>query len=248
MSGRGKPLELAISRSGRDYRKAGRAMLVRQSPPISNGPDGLLFYAGDAPIDFLGCVAGGRALALESKSTQRVSWPIAELRDDQREALGQMHRLGAHTAVILSFDEHQETYLLPWLPLFAFLENPWRESISVQWCRAHGLVIDETDRDDEKKRRCPFLEAKAHPERDAAREYVTEEEHRARERAAARPAPEPEQETLPMPSRHAGLTHEQRLDRILNAANDGVQRQLKDGTRRMVWRGGKAKRKGSSSR
>ena len=240
--GKGKPLELAIGRAARAYRHAGRAMLVRQTPPITNGPDGMLIYSGSAPIDFIGTKAGGKALAIEAKSTKGTSWPIALLEEQQRTAMEEFHRMGAEVLLVVAFDELFETYAIPWPTLAPFLLAPWRQSLSPTWCRALGLLVPESDRDDDAKRRCLFLETAEHIEATQARAELAEEQARALARAPRRVAVQDELDIPgppPRPNSYAGLTPDQIRARILAAAEAGIERQLKNPAQRLVWRGGK---------
>lgn len=223
---RGRPLEVAILRAARKYRKDGRAMLVKQATPMATGADGLIVYSGTAPVDFLGCHRDGRALAIEAKSTKRPSWPIADLRDDQREALSAFDGLGADVQLMLSFDELGETYALPWRPVATFLANPWRESFTPAWCRAFGLLVPEQDRGDESRRRCLFLDAAEHVDAAQARLAMVEEQQRAKPVAKVE---EPEPARLAAPSRPSfvSLSEEERRARILDACNEGIGRALK---------------------
>lgn len=240
---KGKPLELAIGRAGRAYRKDGRAMIVRQTPPITNGPDGMLIYSGSAPIDFIGCKAGGRSLAIEAKSTKQTAWPIALLEEQQRTAMDEFYKMGGEVLLIVAFDELAETYAVPWPTLAPFLLAPWRQSLSPTWCRALGLLVPESDRQDDAKRRCLFLEAAEHIDAVNARIAIAEEQAKELERAPRRRAAVQDELDIPgppmKPNSYAGLSKDQVKARILAAAEAGLERQLKTPTQRLVWRGGK---------
>ena len=222
---RGRPLEVAILRAARKYRKDGRAMLVKQSPPIATGADGLIVYSGTAPVDFLGCHRDGRALAIETKSTKRPSWPIADLRDDQREALSALDALGADVRLVLAFDELGETYALPWRTVASFLANPWRESFTPAWCRAFGLLVPEQDRGEGSRRRCLFLDAAEHVDAAQARLAMVEEQQRAK--PATKVEAEPARPAAPSRPSFVSLSEEERRARILDACNEGIGRALK---------------------
>lgn len=238
MSGKGKALELAISRAATRYRQEGRAMLIRQQPPIAS-VNGAVQYVGKAPVDFLGGLAGGQGLAVEAKSTEeKKSFELRHLRDEQRANLSALYALGQRVLLVVAFDSEGETFAIDWAHIASFLAKPWRESLSVAWCRAFGLVVPEIDRENPKTRRCLFLDGKEHPQARISNEIVNAEKRRS-------PSVEPEELDLfaddspSTGSRYEGLTMEQRKDRILAAAQDGMKRQLKDGARRMVWRGGR---------
>lgn len=237
---RGKPLELAIGRAARAYRREGRLALVRQHTPTATGKDGFMQYSAAAPIDFLGTLAGGKALAVEAKSTSGTSWPIAELREDQQTALGAMHSLGAVVYLVLSFDKTAETYRVGWPELAAFLARPWRESLTPTWCQAFGLLVPETDRDDSTRRRCMLLDAQEAPGAAQARLAQVEEQQRALSRPAK---PEPCQEALPLaPPAYPKLTEEERRARIVDACNEGIARQLKKAAQAQRFAPGRGRR------
>lgn len=233
--GKGKPLELAFARAAKAYRREGRAYLARQYPPVSVGHDGTLGYTDKAPIDFLG-VADGKAVAIEAKSCEGTSWPTSLLRDDQRDALDAFHKAGGSAQMVLSFDRCAETYLVTWERLAAFLERPWRESLTRTWCRAYGLLVPEPDRDDPSRRKTMFLDAVAHPEAAEALIAVTEERQRAEANRISCTVQEIDEAPPAFkPSAYVGLTAEQRAERIRAACLEGVDRQMK--ARRVVWRG-----------
>ncbi len=172
---RGKPLELAIARTGRDYRKAGRCAIIKQEPRVST-INGEVAYTGGAPLDFVGVRADGpvpgRCLVIEAKETGLQSFPLCQLEDDQRTALEAFRVLGADTRVAIDFTAIGEIYLLDWLLISMFIEAPYRKSLSLQWCRAYGLLLPETDKEEPAKRRVAFLDGKEHPEWKQYREEV----------------------------------------------------------------------------
>lgn len=233
--GKGKPLELAIARAAKAYRREGRAYLQRQYPPVSVGPDGTLGYNDKAPIDFLG-VADGKAVAIEAKSCEGTSWPTSLLRDDQRDALDAFHKAGGSAQIALSFDKHAETYLVAWERLSAFLAAPWRESLTVEWARAYGLVVPEVDRKDPTRRKTMFLDAQEHPAAAEALVAVSADRQRAEVNRVSEPESAIDDAPRPFkPSAYVGLTAEQRAERIRAACLEGVDRQMK--ARRVAWRG-----------
>lgn len=227
MSGRGKPAELAVLRAANRYRREGRCALVRQEPRISAGPDGTVIRTGTAAIDFVGChgrEAGARALCIEVKSTHRSAWPLSEIRSEQIAALDLFASLGADCRLVVAFEAQAESYILGWPTVSKFIADPWRESLSVAWCRAFGLVIEEQDRSDPGKRLAPFLDAQEHASAALARVAVIEE----REAALSRPArPEPSQEALELPpATYVAPSEEERRQRIMAACSEGIGRQL----------------------
>lgn len=223
---RGRALELAVARQAREYRRQGRAVLVRQRTPQATAGDGRVVHAAAAPVDFLGARVGGRALAVEAKQESGMSLALSRFDDDQRAALAALHLMSAEVVVLVAFEALGETYSIMWSTLAGFLAAPWRASLSPTWCRAHGLLVPEVERDSLRRRRCLFLDAAPHPQIESAGVEVAAEQARAE--ALARP-PEPlvlEVSTQP-PSAYAGLSTEQIRDRLVDAVNTGIDRQLR---------------------
>jgi len=177
VTARGKSLELAIARAARGYRKEARACLMRQFPQMA-WRGGSYEYVSDAPIDFIGVVYDReqpRAYALECKETGEASFPIAKLEEHQRQALEAFRACGADTRIAVDFTRIKEVYLLDWLLVDTFILAPWRKSLTVDWCRAYGLLIPEENRDKDETRRALFLEGAAHKDQARCLEIVSTE-------------------------------------------------------------------------
>ena len=172
---KGRALELAIGRAARNYRKENLCILIKQEVrTIRDGAN--LRMVGAAPVDFLGCLYGGRALARECKETDQASFPLANLDADQRYALNCLHDFDADVALIIDFSRVGEVYSIPYLHILDFLKSPYRASLSLDWCRAYGLLLPEISRDEaDGPRHCLFLEGKPHADHDAAFARVTAE-------------------------------------------------------------------------
>jgi penicillin-binding protein-related factor A (putative recombinase) len=166
MSGRGKPLELGLWHEGKACFKSARAAIVRQYPRMAAGPDGTMIYAGDAPVDFLGARAGGHAIALEAKETDRESFPLDEdhLGRSQIAACRALVSMGVDVQLVIDYKRVAEVYAVFWGHVDAFLDAPWRASLSLDWARAYGLLLPEHDREDERLRRTLFLDGAPHPD------------------------------------------------------------------------------------
>jgi penicillin-binding protein-related factor A (putative recombinase) len=213
---RGAALEVAIARGGSHYARVGRARIVRQHPPVANDANGV-FYAGHAPIDFLGALAGGQMLALEAKQQHGQSWPIANLRDDQRDAMRAFHELGADVRLVLDFLDRHEVFSIAWPTLAAFLDAPPRESLTITWCRAHGLLMREETAHDADRRRVLFLDAVPHPNKHEAIALLARAVTRKTIAAT---------ETKTFGDDAAPLSVEERRARTERALLDGIERQL----------------------
>lgn len=182
MSGRGKGLELALAREAAACLKSGRAGLVRQYPNVRMGPDGMQ-YVGDAPIDFLGARAGGQALALEAKETDRVEGLALDedhLSAKQIKACRILAGLGVDVQLVIDYKRALEVFAVPWVHVDRFLAAPWRASLSRDFACAYGLLLPERDREDDKARRVLFLDGVPHVEQATALLRVqTERQSRA---------------------------------------------------------------------
>lgn len=173
--GRGKALELALAREAAVCLKTGRAALVRQYPRTAVGEGGSTIYAGESPIDFLGVRAGGRALALEAKETDRAEG--LKLDEDhlsaaQIKAARALARLGAEVQLVIDYKRAAEVYAVAWPQVEEFLAAPWRASLSLEWARAYGLLLPELERNDAAARRVLFLDGSPHPDQAAVRDFV----------------------------------------------------------------------------
>jgi penicillin-binding protein-related factor A (putative recombinase) len=174
---RGRILERAISRAGVQYRKAGRAEIWKQETPTPIHTDRGVITPGTAPIDFLGTLAGsGRAIALEAKQVSKgASFPLVDWSERQRRKLEEKHRFGAWTRLVIAFDEHNETFAIDWPALASFLAAPWRESLSLDWCRAYGELVADGPRLDAQARCVRFLEGVPHADQVGAAARVLAE-------------------------------------------------------------------------
>jgi penicillin-binding protein-related factor A (putative recombinase) len=207
---RGRALELALVRASRAYRAAGRrCVLVRQHAPVFTRGDGSVSYSDTgAPVDLIGAVDGA-PWALEAKMTAGLSMPLKVERESQRGALQLLFTNGFTVALVIEFVDQVEVYSVPWSAVEAFERAPWRRSLSLDFCRAYGLLLPEEGRDTE-QRRTLFLDGLAHvnqadfverveAERRAAPVLMLDAEDRPRPaskrelksaaRAAARPDP-----------------------------------------------------------
>jgi len=234
---RGKELEAAIARAARDYRKEGRAVLMRQQPMTAPGKNGEAIFVSDAPVDFIGAKNGGRAIAFEAKETGEHSFPLAKLRHDQREALAALAAVGVECAVVIDFKRLAEVYAVDWARIAEFIAAPWRKSLTVDWCRAYGVHVPEQNRDSSSHpRKTLVLDGGVHPEAIEIHDRIL-----AEQRSSPVISLEDEEDLqldVPMPPREQ-LTPEQWKERIIKAANDGIDRQLNQ--RRRKWAPGRGR-------
>jgi penicillin-binding protein-related factor A (putative recombinase) len=192
--------EAAMRLAEKSYRKQGHCYIEDRPTPTFTRRNGSRGYLGKAPIDFRGVVHGGKAYAREAKDTSELSFPLAQLREDQRDALAQVYALGADVGVVILFVKAGEAYDLPWWRLAAFLESPWRQSVTIEMCRAWGLQLPYDGQ------RIRFLDGRAHPLISDAVGNVAREEVQARIAAAQSPLFEvstPKKRVKPEPPRTA---------------------------------------------
>lgn len=161
----GAALEHAIAKAFDHYAKVGRASAKKQHNVAMRSRAPIDFRGTVAPIATLeGLAAGGRSLAIECKET---ALPSFEMRDDkidedERLALDTEQRLGALTYLVVDFTTVREVYAVTWDKVQAFIAHAWRASLSIDWFRAHGELVPESDRDDPKRRSAWLLDARPH--------------------------------------------------------------------------------------
>jgi recombination protein U len=222
----GRALENAIEKGFAHYKRLGRAVgekrhngnrkiKGRWMPVISSG------------ADFSGTLQGGRGLHVEAKETARTAWPIADISDDEIKHLNKHHQIGALCLLVIDFTAVGETYAIGWEHVAGFLTNPWRESLSLDWCRAFGVVVPNENGV------CLFLDGVARP--DVIECMARVEVEKARPRQAKlldeKPVSAKQLELRQRLSRPAARTPEEARARILEAADAGMRRVAK-GARR----------------
>jgi penicillin-binding protein-related factor A (putative recombinase) len=250
---RGNPLERALVRGAQHYRRAhGRkVVLVKQHTPMHQTDDGGLAYSDrGAPVDMIGGIEG-HAWGVEAKETAVDRFPLEDRKQSQREALRVLWDCDFIIGLVIDFTARGEVYLIWWPAVAAFEAAPWRRSLSLDWCRVHGLLLPELKRGSEDDRATLFLEGAPHPDRAVAVERMEAD------RAASKPLTEDRQLCLADErdrrwaermgiTRTRGLqpiTPEEARERIMRATQEGIERQLKTAGRpkpgqRFQWRGG----------
>lgn len=175
----GRDLEKAIARASQQYRRLGRrCILVKQETATATRADGSMVYTRKgAPCDFLGAV-DGTPWAVEAKSIGGDSFPLEERREDQRRHLQILHDNGFKVWLCIEFTDHQEVFLVGWEAVVEFLRAPWRKSLSLQWCRAHGILLPENSTGGE-NRKVLFLDGLDHPRGEECRGTIRDEQARS---------------------------------------------------------------------
>jgi len=215
----GRALENAIAKGFAHYRKLGRA----DGKKLATGMRkirGRWRHAERSGTDFAGTLAPhGRGLFVEAKETARPSWPLSQIRDSEAEFLNNHQRLGACCLLVIDFTAFGETYAVSWEHVAAFMLHPWRESLSIDWCRAYGTLVPNVDGV------CLFLDGVAHPEIDRALASVLGD--KTRSRISSQKSFGIEMTPPPAPKATAKRTKEQIIADIRTAAEEGIRRVAK---------------------
>lgn len=150
----GASLEAWLAAAHDAMRAEGVADVAKVGPPTEPTRIGrrILYRAtGAAPPDYLGTLAGGRAVAVEAKRRagrlRRDRWRVVDgrrvedrdgIEDHQREALAAWERLGAVALVVVEFRRAKATtrHAVPW----AALEAAWVERDGVRSVGPHELA------------------------------------------------------------------------------------------------------------
>lgn len=119
----GRLMEDMILGACRDYERRGIARIVKMPEPfrvMRNTDRGrgiaTVRFTGRAEPDFVGCLAGGRMIAFESKYTKADRIRQSVVTDAQAEALSRYTMLGAGTYVCCGIGTGYELnyYMVPW--------------------------------------------------------------------------------------------------------------------------------------
>lgn len=81
---------------------------------------------------------------LELKSHKGKSIPIAKIRPNQIQGMEKAtHYEGVYGGFLINFRELEETYYITVQDVIQFIQMEERKSIPVEWCRDHGVKIDQ---------------------------------------------------------------------------------------------------------
>jgi penicillin-binding protein-related factor A (putative recombinase) len=225
MTIKGRALENAISKGFAFYRKRNRADGKKLATPMRY-LRGKWRHVETSGSDFEGVEAGGRALVIEAKETAETSFPLSKLSENEREYLTERHRFGARALLVIDFTELCETYAISWEHVAMFLANPWRESLSLDWCRAFGQLVPNADGV------CLFLDGVPHIASSECMAAVEAEKARPRQ-AKLLDAPKKisakQREFRERLNRPSPKTPAEARARILEAADAGMRRVAKGG-------------------
>lgn len=106
------------------YRARGQADVQRVHPGVKvlGRPDAKgqfrACWSGVGPVDFLGVLASGRAVAFDAKSCASAMWARSVIPDHQAALLDRWHAMGAATGIALQMPTSR--WWLPWPVLRAY--------------------------------------------------------------------------------------------------------------------------------
>lgn len=175
----GRALERAVGKQAKLYQRQGRCWLYKVPTPTYTDGNGGVRYGQKAPVDFLGLVAGGRAIAIETKETQADSLPLTDWPEHQREILQTYASMNATAWLVIDFVKHGETFVIDVKAVAEFLASPWRQSISLAHARAVGLLVANDGE------HCHFLDGVPHPLQAESCDVVEAERAKALNRVIA---------------------------------------------------------------
>lgn len=82
---------------------------------------------------------------LELKTHKGKSLPLAKIRENQIKGMAKAYRYsGIYAGFIINFRDLEETYYIPVMDIIIFINSKERKSIPVEWCRNHGIRIEQT--------------------------------------------------------------------------------------------------------
>lgn len=171
----GAALEHAIKKAAEHYAKVGRAELHKQHTPRAFSGR----FVGNAPIDFRGWalteIGTREPLYLEAKHTGdgRLVFGDKGIDAAQLDAMRDAVARRVRAIVVVAFAPPiAEVFAVDAVEVLKFADTPWRSSLSLDWCRAHGELV--------KVERAPhlrvwFLDCRPHPDKASAHLRVAQE-------------------------------------------------------------------------
>jgi len=146
VANRGMDFEAALALQHAAYLRAGRAVILKLPTPWvphwSGGKVSGAHVAETAAADFVGCLRGGRAIALEAKSTSSGRLPLSRVRPPQREYLSAVDALGGVALLVIYWRRAGETWAVPWTDVRSERVVDGR---SVAWRESSPYRVDGLD-------------------------------------------------------------------------------------------------------
>lgn len=155
---RGMQLEEEIESSNLSYYLKGIAVIQKVATPFKpirdkDGNMRRLIPEKKSTVDFIGCL-NSRGIAFDAKETsERTSFPLANVKEHQVSFLEKYRDCGGHAFLLVRFVKHQETFILSSVQLSKWWKDisyGGRKSIPYDWftmnCEQvgsrNGIVID----------------------------------------------------------------------------------------------------------
>ena len=150
---RGMSLEDRINQSNQYYLSHNLAVIHKKPTPIqvvkvdfprrSAARITEAYYRQASTTDYNGLYLG-RYLDFEAKeTTNKTSFPLANLPDHQIEHMRQCHQQGGIVFLVISFKVHDKVYLLPFPALDQWLESQKRKSLPLDYLESHGYLCQQ---------------------------------------------------------------------------------------------------------
>lgn len=110
---RGLSLERALERQHEEYMAQGKALITRQYDPsvVVNFP--LARIIGQAAVDYVGVLAGGRCVAFDAKDCAGKRLELSRLRPHQAAYLASVQCMGGLAGILARF-ERERVYWVPY--------------------------------------------------------------------------------------------------------------------------------------
>ena len=150
---RGMSLEERLNQSNAYYLQQQRAVIHKKPTPIqvvkvdyprrSAAKITEAYYRHASTTDYNG-IYRGYYLDFEAKeTTNKTSFPLANLATHQIDHMAACHQHGGLVFLLISFQVHQQVYLLPFPALASWLNESTKKSIPLSYIQAHGIVCQQ---------------------------------------------------------------------------------------------------------
>lgn len=101
------------------------------------------FYGVSNPCDYI-LFRSPYLFLVELKTHKGKSLPIAKIRPNQIQGMEKAtHYEGVYGGFLINFRELEETYYITVQDVIQFTQTEERKSIPVEWCRDHGVKIEQ---------------------------------------------------------------------------------------------------------
>ncbi|TMV49387.1 Holliday junction resolvase RecU [Paenibacillus mesophilus] len=124
---RGMSFETLIDRTNEMYEQKDIAVINKRPTPIKvtgRGPGGKVtgFFSKPSTVDYDGIYLGGKSIVFEAKSVKSLDrFDLKNIEDHQIAYLAKAHRHGAISFLLIDFEKHRITFLVPFVTLNSYL-------------------------------------------------------------------------------------------------------------------------------